>query len=264
MVTQTDHRSYPPPASAWTGHMVWNHLLFAHWAVEPDALRRVLPSSVPLDTFEGRAYLAVVPFHMSDVRPRGVPAIPWLSAFPELNVRTYATLDGKPGVYFFSLDTTSLTAVAGARAVFFLPYFLAEMSVTHEGGWIHYTSHRSRWHGPPTHFIGRYRPCGDVFHPQPGSIEHWLTERYCLYTVDSRDQVHRVEIHHAPWPLQPAEAVLFRNTMTAPMGLALADAPDLLHYVERLEVVSWLPARADGTVSTPAASPGGPEDSAAL
>jgi hypothetical protein len=226
--------------------MVWNELLFAHWVVPAETLRRVLPASVPLDTFEGRAYLGIVPFHMTDVRPRGMPALPWLSAFPEVNVRTYVTMQDRPGVYFFSLDVSSLAAVAGARAVYFLPYFLAGMSVSREADWIYYTSRRSAWHGSPAHLICRYRPVGEVFHPRPGTLEHWLTERYCLYTVDSRDQVFRAEIHHDPWPLQPAEAAFFRNTMAGPLGIELPEQPDLLHYAHRLEVVAWLPGRVGG------------------
>ena len=243
MIVNTEHRPYPPPATAWTGHMVWNELLFAHWALPPETLQRLLPASVPLDTFDGQGYLTIAPFRMTEVRPRNVPTLPWLSAFPELNVRTYTTVDGQPGVFFFSLDVTSLAAVLGARAVYFLPYFLAQMSVTHEGGWIHYDSHRSRWHGSAAHFVGRYRAEGEVFHAQPGSLDHWLTERYCLYSVDSRDQLFRAQIHHEPWPLQKAEAAIFRNTMASSLGIELTEVPTLMHYASRLEVLAWLPER---------------------
>jgi len=229
--------------------MVWNDLLFAHWPVPPEGLRRIVPPSLMLDLHEGQAWLAVTPFHMTGVRPRAMPALPWLSAFPELNVRTYVTLGGRPGVYFFSLDVTSLAAVTGARTLYMLPYFLAQMSVTHEGAWVHYSSHRSHWHGSPAHFIARYRPTGGVFRSTPGSLEHWLTERYCLYTTDSRNEVYRAEIHHPPWPLQPAEAAIFRNTMAAPLGIELPEQPALLHYAQRLEVLVWLPARVQAEVT---------------
>ena len=248
MLSDVEHRPYPPPSTSWAGQMVWHDLLFAHWAVPPESLRRIVPPSLVLDMHEGRAYVTVTPFHMSGVRPRAVPAVPWLSTFPELNVRTYVTMGGRPGVYFFSLDVTSLPAVLGARTLFSLPYFLAQMSVTHEGSWVHYSSHRSRWHGVPAHFVGRYRPTGGVFYAAPGSLEYWLVERYCLYTTDGRDQVYRVEIHHPPWPLQPAEAVLFRNTMAVPLGLDLPEQPTHLHYAQRLEVLFWLPTRVEPEV----------------
>lgn len=243
MIASVEHRPYPPPENPWVGAMVWHDLLFAHWEVPAEALRRVLPEALPLDTYEGKAYVGVVPFHMTGVRARGVPAIPYLSAFPEINVRTYVTIDGRPGVYFFSLDVTNPAAVAGARLTFFLPYFLASMSVTTEGGWTHYSSHRSQWHGSPAHFIGRYRPVGEAFRAAPGSLEHWLTDRYCLYTTNPRGEPYRVEIHHGPWPLQPAEASIFRNTMAAPLGIDLPDAPPLLHFAQRMEVAFWLPTR---------------------
>lgn len=248
MLSDLEHRPYPPPTSPWAGQMVWSDLLLAHWSVPPEALRRIVPPSLVLDTYDGQAWLAITPLHMSGVRPRGVPAIPWVSAFPELNVRTYVTLGGKPGVYFFSLDVNSVAAMAGARAFYSLPYFLAQMSVTHEGSWVHYSSHRSRWHGAPAHFIGRYRPTGGVFHAAPGSLEYWLIERYCLYTTDSRNQVYRVDIHHPPWPLQPAEVAIFRNTMAAPLGLDLPEQPALAHYAQRLEVLAWLPSRVEAEV----------------
>lgn len=248
MLSDLEHRPYPPPTSPWAGQMVWNDLLFAHWPVPVESLRRLIPPSLVLDTFEGQAWLAVAPFHMTDVRPRMAPALPWLSAFPELNVRTYVTIGNRPGVFFFSLDVTSLPAVIGARTAYHLPYFLAQMSVTREDGWVHYSSHRSRWHGSPAHFVGRYRPTGGVFRAEPGSLEHWLVERYCLYAVDSRDQLYRAEIHHPPWPLQPAEAAIFRNTMTAPLGIELPEQPALLHFAQRLEVLVWLPTRVEPAV----------------
>src|SRR5580692_10586538 len=163
----------------------WHDLLFAHWRMEEAALRRHIPTELKIDTLGGQAWLGVVPFRMSGVRLRGTPPVPWLSAFPELNVRTYVHVDGKPGVWFFSLDADNRTAVAIARAWFHLPYFRARMSCAERNGWIEYRCERSH---PSAHsgvLNGRYRPIGEVFAAAPGSLEYFLTERYCLYAADN-------------------------------------------------------------------------------
>lgn len=238
---RTAHRPYPRPNGPWVMTMSWHDLLFAHFTVRPDTLRATVPAVLPLDLFEGRAYVGVVPFHMSRVSPRGVPEVPFLSAFPELNVRTYVTLGGKPGVYFFSLDTTSSPAVWGARTFFHLPYFKAEMSCVPEGEEVRYRSKRVDERGTPGVFEARYGPAGPVAYSRPGTLEHFLTERYCLYSVDGDGRAHRGEIHHDPWPLQPAHAEIELNTV-APPTLTL-DGPPLLHFARRLDVVGWPPEK---------------------
>jgi uncharacterized protein YqjF (DUF2071 family) len=220
----------------------WHDLLFAHWPVDAAVLRPLLPSQLQIDTFEGRAWIAVVPFRMTGVRLRGTPSLPWLSGFPELNVRTYVTNSGKPGVWFFSLDAGNPLAVAIARAWFHLPYFRARMSCEEQEGWIHYQSERTHDRAPAAELKGRYRPVGGVFSQHRGTLEHFLTERYCLYAADGRGHIIRAEIHHPPWPLQPAEAELERNTMTESLGIAPASQP-LLHFARRQDVVVWWPAR---------------------
>lgn len=240
----TEHRPYPPPTGPWVMHQRWHDLLFAHWPVPEETMRALVPRELPLDTYDGTAWLAVTPFRMSDVRPRYLPALPWLSAFPELNVRTYVTLGGKPGVYFFSLDAANPVAVTAARQFFSLPYYTATMSAADDGTTIHYRSRRTHAGAPGAELAARYRPTGAVFHSTPGSLEYWLTERYCLYTLNARRQPMRAEIHHAQWPLQPAEAEFEVNTMAAPLGLTLPPAASLLHFARRLDVVVWLPERA--------------------
>jgi uncharacterized protein YqjF (DUF2071 family) len=195
---------------------------------------------LPLDTFDGQAWVGVVPFRMTGVRPRGVPALPGLSAFPELNVRTYVTLDGKPGVYFFSLDAANRLAVETARRTYFLPYCHARMSLAHQGSMIHYLSHRIHPGAPRADLIARYRPTGAAFQAEPGTLDYFLTERYCLYTVGPGQCPHRCEIDHAPWPLQPAEATIEVNTMVAPHGIDLPPTPPLLHFAGRQQVRIWL------------------------
>lgn len=212
----------------------WNDLLFAHWPIAPESLRLLVPSVLALDTFEGKCWIAVTPFHMSGVRGRWLPPIPGASWFPELNVRTYVTYGGKPGVFFFSLDAASRPAVWGARAGYHLPYFFARMSVTEQDGHFRYESVRNT----RTLLRARYAPIGSAQLRKPGTIEHWLTERYCLYTV-FRGSVYRGEIHHAPWPLQDAEAEISANTMADSATVHLPDIPPLLHFSKKLEVLIW-------------------------
>jgi hypothetical protein len=159
-----------------------------------------------------------------------------------LNVRTYVLRDGKPGVWFFSLDAASAVAVWGARTLFHLPYFFAAMSCAEDAGWIRYQSHRKDRRGLAASLRARYRPIGEMFHGQPGSIEHFLAERYCLYTADQKERIIRCEIHHPPWPLQPAEAEIPENTMAVAAGMTIADLkPELLHFSRQQEVVVWAP-----------------------
>ena len=213
---------------------IWNDLLFAHWPIAAEIMRPLVPSALPLDTFNGQCWLAVTPFHMTGVRPRWTPPLPGLSVFPELNVRTYVTHGGKPGVYFFSLDAASRVAVWAARATYHLPYFHARMSSVDQDGWIQYRSIRDS----AAKLEGKFRPIAPIELRNPGTLAHWLTERYCLYTV-YRDRVYRAEIHHQPWPLQNAEAEFSVNSMATCAGIALPAIPPLLHFAKRLEVLIW-------------------------
>ena len=175
---------------------------------------------------------------MTNVAPRGVPAVPGISAFPELNVRTYVMLDGKPGIFFFSLDAASRLAVRLARLLCHLPYHVASMSVEARDGWIHYRSLRTHSERP-AEFFARYRPVSPPQASRPGTLEHFLTERYCLYTLDRRSRVCRLEIHHRPWPLQAADAEIARNTLGDVNGCPLPKVPPILHFSKRQDMVAW-------------------------
>jgi uncharacterized protein YqjF (DUF2071 family) len=238
LLHSTTHRPWPLPAEPWIMTQCWHDLLFIHWPIEQSSLYKLLPPQLSLDTFAGQYWLGIVPFRMSHVTPRGLPPLPWISAFPELNVRTYVTVNGIAGVYFFSLDAANQIAVALARRFFHLPYFYAHMSCLRDGDTIHYSSSR-RYH---THhdakFVANYRPIGPPVHPQPGTLEHWLTERYCLYTVTNQ-HVLRCDIHHRPWSLQAAELELQSTTMSIAAGIQLPDTQPLLHYSHLQEVLAW-------------------------
>lgn len=225
--------------------MRWKDLAFLHWPVDPDALRSLVPAALELETWEGDAWLGITPFEMCDVRPRLVPPLPGVSRFPELNVRTYVSIGGKPGIWFFSLDAGSRLAVRAARFTFGLPYHAAAMGLAREGGEARFDSVRSPPHAGRARFRAVYRPDGPVTPAKEGTLEHWFTERYCLYSLRG-DRLLRGEIHHAPWPLQPAEARVSQNTMTDGLGLALRPTPARMHYAAELHVVAWLPTRVEG------------------
>jgi uncharacterized protein YqjF (DUF2071 family) len=244
-----DHRPWPLPADPWVMTQTWSDLLFAHWPVPMDALRARVPARLALDTFDGRAWLGVTPFVITTLRSRGLPRLPGVSRFPEINVRTYVRVGDRPGVFFFSLDAGSALAVALARRLYFLPYFRARFTVTAANGRVEYASRRVHRGAPDAELAAAYRPTGGAAAAQPGSLDHWLTERYCLYGIDRRGGLHRAEIHHAPWALQPAEAEIRRNTMTLGPGLPLPDGPPVLHFSARLDVHVWAPEPVDAAVS---------------
>jgi uncharacterized protein len=216
----------------------WESLLFAHWRVPRTELERVVPSQLPIDSFEGSAWVGVTPFVVRALRLRGTPPIPGLSTFAEVNVRTYVTVDGQPGIHFLSLDAASRFAVFSARRLYRLPYFRSEMSARRARDGVDYRCRRVSSDGPPAELDASYRPSGPVFQAPRGTLEHFLTERYCLYTLDENGRILRGEIHHPPWPIQEAVADVRTNTMTAGHGLALEGDP-ILHFSARQDVVLW-------------------------
>ena len=245
MLDDVAHRPWLLPDGPWFMTQSWHDLLFAHWPVDARVVKEKLPPGLPLDTFEGQSWLGVVPFHMTNVAPRGVPSVPFVSSFIELNVRTYVTVHGKPGVFFFSLDANSTLAVAAARTLFHLPYFNATMKVEEQEGRFHYTSARETRIDGVAEFAATYRPIGPVQMAKPGSLEYFLTERYCLYTIDSSFRAKRLEIHHWPWPLQVAEANIAVNTMADAAGIRLPSTAPLLHFAKRQDMVAWPMTDAD-------------------
>lgn len=244
ILEQTSHRPWPLPSSPWIMAQSWHNLLFAHWPVEGKKLRALIPKQLALDTFEGQAWLGIVPFYLTGVRSRWSPPLPWLSSFPELNVRTYVTAENKPGVWFFSLEAANSLAVAAARATFHLPYFTARMQCGEKDGWVRYQSERTHKNAPAAFMHLKYRGTGDLFEPcAGGSLEYFLTERYCLYSAASDGRVYRGEIHHPPWRLQPAQAEFTPHTMANAAGVNLPPQEPLLHFARRQDMVAWAPQR---------------------
>lgn len=207
-------------------------LAFLHWPVDPEVMRAVVPKSMELDTYDGMAWLGIVPFDMTAGLPE--PRITF-SRFPEINVRTYVRVGNKTGVFFFSLDATNPLAVLGARTFFYLPYHSADITIQVKSGTIDY---RSRRRSGDERFIASYKPVGPVFYSERGSLEYFLTERYCLFT-EHRGHLYCCDIHHAQWPLQMAEVAIQTNTMAGFIGADLSAKPHAM-YASKLETVEWM------------------------
>jgi uncharacterized protein len=230
------HRPWPLPDSPWVQGQTWCDLLFAHWRVPAERLRRVMPPSLPLHLWEdGSAWLGITPFVVKGLRVRGAPPLPWVSQFPELNVRTYVEVGGKPGIYFFSLDAGRRAAVFAARRTYRLPYFHARMRVETVGARVDYVSERIDSSGPAASFRGSYEPAGAR---TDDPLARWLAERYCAYAVDEDGDPLRVDIHHPPWPLQEADGELDAQGMASPLAVELEGDP-LLHFSGRQDTLIW-------------------------
>jgi uncharacterized protein YqjF (DUF2071 family) len=227
------HRPWPPPTRGWFMGQTWEDLLFAHWRVPVEEVRRHVPQELEVDEHDGDAWLGIMPFRLTGLRARGTMPLPYVSSFLELNVRTYVRAEDKPGIWFFSLDASSRLAVEAARRTYRLPYFHARMSATRSGEWTAYECVRLGEAGRV--FSGRYRPNGAVFTAEPGSLEWFLAERYCLYAIDQRGTLARAEIHHDLWPLQPAEAEIELPSIS-PLDLP---GDPLLHFSRRQDAVIW-------------------------
>ena len=226
----------------WVMTQRWSDLLFLHYEVAPEKLRGLVPEALTLDTYEQSAWLSITPFWMNHLRPPGVPALPYVSHFAEVSVRTYVSHQGRPGVYFLSMDASHLSAVWGARIFYRLPYWHADMRVKGRGkATIEYRSKRS--HGPkPAELRISYGPAGRAFRARTGSLEHFLAERYCFYSAH-RKRLYRADIHHLPWSLEPANTNLELNTMVQTLGLELPMTADLTHFSRALKVLVWAPER---------------------
>ncbi len=225
--------------------MRWLELAFLHYPVPAASLAKFMPKGLSLETFNGSAWLGVVPFHMDQIHARGLPPIPGTDAFLELNLRTYVTDGVHSGVWFFSLDAQNPLAVRGARFGFHLPYMDARMKSTTENGWIDYSSIRTHKNEPPARFLAKYKPVGEIFQAVPGTLEHWLTERYCLFSSDARGTVFRGDILHQPWSLQACETEILENGMAEQIGIKLPNVVPVAHFAKELDVRAWLLVKAN-------------------
>lgn len=237
-LNHTSHRPWPLPSGPWLLYMEWHNLLFLHYPIDPEVLAPHIPEGLTLETHHGFAWLSVVPFQMKKTRPKGVFSVPSVSDFLELNLRTYVSAEGKPGVFFFSLDAQSPLAVRGARMGFHLPYFDARMRWEIQNGRTRYLSTRTHTGATAGDFEAFYKPLSPLPRAAKGSLDHWLTERYCLYSADKKGQIYRCDIHHEPWPLQAVQVQEKHNTLGNLLGMQLMKA-ELAHYAACLPVVGW-------------------------
>lgn len=238
LLADQSHLPWPLPNRPWVMTQTWESLLFAHWSLPPEHVRALVPPQLTLDTFDGQAWVGVVPFTITGIRGRFLPPVWGFTGFHELNVRTYVTYNGKPGVWFFSLDAAHRLAVEGARTTYSLPYFNARMRMETDGATVRYHSERTDRRGGQGAFAGTYRPIGEPYRAQAGTLEYFLTERYCLYSVTRRG-VFRAQIQHPPWDLQAAEAEITTNTVAQHFGIMLPQTAPLLLYSGRQPTLVW-------------------------
>lgn len=219
----------------------WEKLLFLHWRIPAERLRPLVPPGLEIDTFEGEAWIGVTPFDLRGLRPPFLPAVPLFSRSHEINVRTYVHQGGVPGIWFLSLDADNPLAVLGARAGFGLPYFQARMALTEEGGAVRFRSRRTHGKSPPAAFEAAWRLEDPLPPALPGTLEFFLIERYCLYSLYGK-RLLRARIHHRPWPLRRARLLHLSSTMIESHGLPTPEGPPLVHAQgEPLKVGVWPP-----------------------
>jgi len=219
-------------------HQDWGKLLFIHWRIDEKLLRPLIPPRLQIDTYHGSAWIAIAPFTMWNISalPPFLPPVPGLSSAHELNVRTYVYLDDVPGVWFFSLDCNSSAAVFGARMLYHLPYYNADIELTEDAGAIDYSL--ARTDDPPAEFSASWQVGKPLPPSEPGSLEFFLTERYCLFS-EHDDKIYQARIHHRPWPLRAAELISLESTMIESHGLPTPKEDPHLHYCEELSVDIW-------------------------
>lgn len=237
ILSQTSHRPWPLPKSKPFMIQYWEELLFLHWEISKQFLDEILPRGLEADTFQGKAYVGLVPFRMKGVRPIFLPPLPWVSYFSELNVRTYVKTQGKPGVYFFSLDAENRIVVEVARKFFYLPYLNAKMRFKRKGIKKDFHCTRIDPRANPGEFHATYFPSSKIYQSKQNTLENWLTERYCLYSMDSERRIYRGEVHHLPWSLQKAEFDISHNTILKNHNIPVLEREPLAHYSESLKVI---------------------------
>lgn len=215
----------------WIMKQSWKNLLFAHWPIPVDVIRPYVPKPLQVDTFERYAWIGVVAFVMDGIFLRGLPGMPLFAKFPEINVRTYVHFNGKPGVFFLSLDAPHWVTYTLARKWYRLPYFYSQIHTQQDQPEFYYHSLRKdRRSSFPASFDGKFMASSDVYFSKKGMIDHWLTERYCLYSVDAKGNIYHGEIDHTPWPLQNVEAAIYQNTLIAPFKIELPRMQPLFHF----------------------------------
>jgi uncharacterized protein len=231
------HRLWSLPPLPWLMKQNWNDLLFAHYPIKLDLLRKLVPDMLPLDSYNGMGWIGIVSFQMTGVRLRGLPPIPGTNTFPQVNVRTYINLDGKPGVYFLSLDATNRLVASVARKFLNLPYYYADIKIKHNvSGFVINSKKRS---DNQAGLVCSYRAISETYYAPKGTFDEWMAERYCFYTLNKKGLPLRCDILHQPWLLQHAEAEMSHNTLLTKQGIQVEKEWPVFHFSKGLEVRAW-------------------------
>lgn len=239
LMNDSFHRPWPFPSKKWIMRQTWSNLLFVHWPISSETLRPYIPPSLQIDTFDRHAWLGIVSFVMEGIYPRGMSSISPSPKFSEVNVRTYVQCNGKPGVYFMSLDVNDWLSYTIAKRWLRLPYHPAEISIQQEGQTFDCQSIRKGKTNPPITFKGKYAPLSEVYFPKEGTLDHWLTERYCFFSTNNRGNIYCGEIHHCPWPLQHAESEICMNTLFSPFNVDLTKTKPISHFSKGVDSLIW-------------------------
>ena len=234
---QTDHRPWALPRRSWLWSQQWRSLLFAHWSLSEEAVRPHVPTRLEIDTKDNAAWVSVVGFRMSHVRPRRLPSLPPVSNFLELNLRTYVRLDGRPGVFFLSIHASKRLAVRVAKWFSPLPYAYARMDCSQKKGEYRFQCDSAEQAGAI--FAAHYQPASEVYTASGDSLTEWLLERYCLYAGNSSGALVSTEVHHAPWAVQDVILEISSNTLGRPFGLNLSPTPDQVHFSPGVNALAW-------------------------
>jgi len=235
ILKETNHRNSPIPKGPWMMTQKWEDLLFLNFPVPPETMLDHIPSGLELDTYEGKAWITVIPFKITDMRMRMLPPFPYIRKFFELNVRTYVKKDAIPGIYFFSLDASKLLPVLGARMTT-LPYYYAKMNMKKRGDWFHYYSKRRGFSKPA--FKGKYRPISEKCIPAAGTLSHWLVERYYLWT-EMKNILLSGGIHHLPWEIAEAEVDLTHEEYPPFLSNKEDKKQMVFYYASSMRVLFW-------------------------
>lgn len=234
---KSDHLPFPMPKRRWSLRQNWINLTFLHWVVDPELLSPYIPKDLELDTFEGKAYVGTIPFIMEKVRPYFLPYLPFITTFPEFNVRTYVKKKGKAGVLFLTLDAQSHITCAYAPRAYGLPYKYAKANVNFsKGDYI--------WHSKRTsdglELKGSSKSIGNIRKAEKDTLEYFLFERYCLY-VSHKEKLYMAYTQHNPWEYYDGEAIITKNSLTEFFNLGINNylSPDLVHVTRGVKVKTW-------------------------
>ncbi|MCJ8008320.1 YqjF family protein [Lederbergia wuyishanensis] len=237
VMKETGHRPYPLPSKYWLMRQRWSDVLFMHLPIQPEKLQPYIPSPIEIDIFDGTAWLGVIVFNISGIYPRGFHNVSIRPAFPEINLRTYVKCNNKPGIYFLSLDVDDWTSYTLAKKWLHVPYYPAKISFQKNRQSFHFESVRNR--ESPIICKGSYTPKSEIFFPKKMTLDHWLTERYCFFSQDQRSNMYCLDIHHQPWPLQKADAVVHTNDLFNPFHFDITNESPIFHYSQGLDALIW-------------------------